>query len=278
MAPPAPRDRRPDPADVELAVALVRDAGRLALRMRGAGALDTTRKTSVSDVVTAADHAAERLVLERLAALRPDDGVLGEEGAERVSRSGRTWVVDPVDGTYNFVRGLTGWCSALALVEGDPSRLDAALLGAVHHPHDDTTWVGGPALPSTRDGVALDPVVDRTLDQACVATYRHPPTHATPAGLAWSHALAPAATVRMLGSGSMDAALAAGGVVDVVVQHSVPDWDRLPGEALLRGVGGVARLVEAAGRRWYVAGAPSAVAEVCDRLAEAGAGAAAPGR
>ncbi len=146
-------------------------------------------------------------------------------------------MVDPVDGTYNFVRGLTGWCSALALVEGDPSRLDAALLGAVHHPHDDTTWVGGPALPSTRDGVALDPVVDRTLDQACVATYRHPPTHATPGRPGLEPRPGAAATVRMLGSGSMDAALAAGGVVDVVVQHSVPDWDRLPGEALLRGVG-----------------------------------------
>ena len=61
-----------------------------------------------------------RRALDRLAAERPDDAVVGEEGASRPGTSGRTWVIDPVDGTYNFARGSDWWCSAIALVSTDP--------------------------------------------------------------------------------------------------------------------------------------------------------------
>ena len=100
--------------DYQLASALVREAGQLALLMRMAG-LQSQQKTSVSDVVTAADHAAEAYVLEQLRRCRPEDGILGEEGASVQGTSGRTWVIDPVDGTYNFLHGSTYWCSAIAL-------------------------------------------------------------------------------------------------------------------------------------------------------------------
>ena len=140
MTDPAPSDLAEDAA---LAADLVREAGLLALELRGSG-LRVDTKTSVSDVVTAADHAAERLIVDHLGAWRPDDGVLAEEGNERPSHSGRTWVIDPVDGTYNFVHGLTWWCSAVALVVDD-----APLVGAVYHPHDDLLYVGGPDLPTT---------------------------------------------------------------------------------------------------------------------------------
>ena len=70
----------------------------------------------------------------------------------RASASGRTWVIDPVDGTYNFVHGLTWWCSAIALVVDDEP-----LLGAVYHPHDDALYVGGPGLPGLeREGTDGD--------------------------------------------------------------------------------------------------------------------------
>ena len=100
-------------------LSLVRDAGQLAQRMRTAG-VEAHAKTSPSDVVTAADLAAEELVVGRLRSERPDDGIVGEEGAHREGTSGRTWVIDPVDGTYNFSTGSDYWCSALALVEGEP--------------------------------------------------------------------------------------------------------------------------------------------------------------
>jgi fructose-1,6-bisphosphatase/inositol monophosphatase family enzyme len=246
--------------DAALAVSLVRDAGRLAAQMRADG-LSAHRKTSVSDVVTAADRAAEELITERLARERPDDAVVGEEGTDRPGSSGRSWVIDPVDGTFNFVRGLTWWCSALALRgAGD------VLLGAVHHPHDDVSYVGGPTLPSTRDGVRLAPLADRPLAESCASTYLHPPFYEGEVGAAFVRAVSGVATLRMMGSGTMDQMAVAQGQMDVVFQHSVPDWDWYPGIAIVRGVGGAARRVTAGGVEWSVSGVPTAVAEVCAAL------------
>ena len=84
--------------DAALAADLVREAALLAARIRAEG-LDVSRKTSGSDVVTQADLAAERLIVQQLTAERPDDAIVGEEGASRSGTSGRTWVIDPVDGT-----------------------------------------------------------------------------------------------------------------------------------------------------------------------------------
>lgn len=242
--------------DAELAAHLVREAGSLAQRMRAAG-LDAEEKTSISDVVTAADHAAERLVVETLATERPDDGVLGEEGASRDGSSGRTWVIDPVDGTYNFVAGLDWWCSAIALLDGDD-----LVLGAIHHPATGRTFVGGPDLPTTVDGVPLERLADRPLAESCLLTYLHPPYIGQEVGTAFGRMAGAAATLRILGSGSMDAVAVAEGRLHVLCQHSVPPWDELPGAAVIRGAGGTTRKVEAAGVTWFAAGAPTAVDDV----------------
>lgn len=246
--------------DARLAGELVREAGRLAARMRAEG-VSASHKTSVSDVVTEADHAAEALIVGRLAAERPGDGVLGEEGSSAASTTGRTWIIDPVDGTYNFVRGLDWWCSALALAD-----VDDVVLGAIYHPATDTLFLGGPGLPTTRDGEPLAAVEDRPLAESCVTTYLHPPFFAGPVGEAFTRAMTGAATLRVLGSGSMDLTAVAQGQLDVYCQHTVPPWDRLPGAALVLGAGGAHQRVTAAGVVWSVTGAPSAVAEVCGRL------------
>ena len=246
--------------DAALAAELVRDAGRLAQRMRAEG-LVAEHKSSVSDIVTAADMAAERLIVDRLAAERPDDAVVGEEGTDRPGTSGRSWVIDPVDGTYNFHHGLTWWCSAIALADADD-----VLLGAVFHPHDDVLFVGGPDLPPTRNGVPMEPLPDVALDQTCATTYLHPPFDDPAIAAAFSRAAGGVATLRMLGSGTMDAMAIAQGQLGVSFQHGVSDWDRLPGAAIIRGVGGDARRTTAGGVVWSVAGAPTAVAQVCTAL------------
>lgn len=246
--------------DARLAGDLVQAAGRMALEMR-AGGIATSTKTSVSDVVTAADHAAEELIRERLATERPDDGVLGEEGTSVEGRSGRRWVIDPVDGTYNFAAGLDWWCSAIALTDGDD-----VLLGAIHHPATDTLYVGGPDLPSTSNGEPMSRLVDRDLASSCLTTYLHPPYFGTEVADTFAQVVSGVATLRMLGSGSMDATAIARGSLHVSCQHSVPDWDRLPGAGIIRGVGGVVRRTTAAGVEWTTAGVPTAVGEVIDRL------------
>src|SRR5438105_11587282 len=106
----------PADSDLDLAASLAREAGDLAAKMLREG-VTTSYKTSISDVVSAADHAAEELVVSRLRDVRPEDGVVGEEGTSFAGA--RTWFIDPVDGTYNFLSGLPIWCAALALADAD---------------------------------------------------------------------------------------------------------------------------------------------------------------
>lgn len=241
--------------DLSLAASLVRDAGRLAARMLGEGqGLTVRQKTSISDLVTAADHAAEELVVGRLRDQRPADGIVGEEGT--AEPGARTWYVDPVDGTYNFLAGLPAWCSAIALDDE---------LGAVYQPVTDELWAGGPQHPTTRNGVPLPRLENRPLAEISIVTYVHPtalpdPRRRVPLLRAVQHA----ATIRMLGSGSVEMAAVAAGRLGVSLQIDSAPWDWLPGAALVRGTGGAAHVIEAHGHRWHVAGTPRAVDEVCD--------------
>lgn len=248
--------------DARIAANVVKRAAELARRMRGEG-LETEYKTSVSDVVTAADRAAEELVVAELARLRPHDGILGEEGSAKTGASGRTWVIDPVDGTYNFTTGSDYWCSAIALVEGSPENPDRLLLGAVHRASTGETWVGGPELPTSvsgpRGSVRLPLLPDAAAEDICAGTYLHT-TRLADDGVtpAWLAASARFATWRMLGSASVDLAGVADGRLGAWFQHSVAPWDWLPGYALVAGVGGAGELAGG----WRIAGPPSVVAEL----------------
>lgn len=247
--------------DAALAAELTRRAGGLAATMRDEG-LTAEHKTSISDIVTAADHAAEELVVAALQRLRPDDGIVGEEGAEAPSLSGRTWVIDPVDGTYNFLSGMAYWCSALALRDAD-----GVILGSVHQPVTDEAWIGGRDLPTTLGGSPLRPLEDLPLAEVCLATYLHPTRLSDPdLREPWLRMLEGAATVRQLGSGSCDLAAVAAGRVGVWAQALVPEWDWQPGAALVEAAGGRVVQLDVRGTTWSVAGRPSAVDEVVARL------------
>ena len=249
--------------DYGLAEELVLQAGALAARMLAEG-LETHYKTSVSDVVSAADHAAERLVVERIGVARPGDGIVGEEGALSPG-DGRTWYVDPVDGTYNFLSGLPYWCSAVGLVdESGPA------IGAVYHPAVDELWIGGRDRPTTLNGVPVVPLADRPLAAVSVASYLHP-RHLDDLQrvAAWQAVIGRAATLRILGSASVDLAGVASGRLGVFLQANLKGWDWFPGAALVLGAGGAAEIVRAGGLDWQVAGNHQAVREVAAVLTQA---------
>jgi fructose-1,6-bisphosphatase/inositol monophosphatase family enzyme len=250
--------------DYELAAALVREAGQLALLMRMAG-LQSEQKTSVSDVVTAADHAAEAYVLGQLRRCRPEDGILGEEGASVQGTSGRTWVIDPVDGTYNFLHGSTYWCSAIALKDSSD-----VMLGAIFQPEEDKLWLGGKAHPATLNGEPLTVFhQDRgarnstAVAELGAATYIHPSWLMDPlCAMPWHAAATSAAALRMLGSGSCDLGRVADGQLGCWFQHSCPEWDWLPGKAIVRAAGGAVDTVHVNGLEWFIAGGTTAVREL----------------
>jgi myo-inositol-1(or 4)-monophosphatase len=245
--------------DLSLAAELVQEAGALASKMLREG-LTTHYKTSVSDVVSAADHAAEELVVKRLTEERPDDGLVGEEGAQRPGA--RTWYIDPVDGTYNFLSGIPYWCSAVALVDEE-----GPVLGAVYYPSVDELWLGGREHATTCNGVEVPQLADAPMSQISVST------HLQPAKIRDEKrrerllaALRPAATMRMLGSSSIDLSYVSGGRLGLFLQAQCLPWDWYPGAALVRAAGGVAEVVERDGLRWHVAGNAQAVAEITEIL------------
>ena len=244
----------PEPDDITLAGSLVREAGLLAEQMLRQG-LTTHHKTSVSDVVSAADHAAEALIVKRLRDERPDDGLVGEEGAEHPGE--RTWYIDPVDGTYNFLSQLPVWCSAVALA--DP---DGPVLGAVYHPAVDELWLGGRGVPTTCNGVEVAPIEEDSLNQLSIVTYLHPTRLSDPhVRDPLLRIVAATATIRMLGSGSVELAAVAGSRLGLWVQIDSLPWDWLPGAALVEAAGGTAQVVAAHGHAWHLAGGRRAVAE-----------------
>lgn len=248
-----------DDSDNHLAQALVYNAARLAWRLRESG-VQTEQKTSVSDVVTAADRAAEKFISQALRTIRPDDGLLGEEGTRHEGTSGRTWVIDPVDGTYNFTIGSDYWCSALALIEGDPADPDKLIFGAVHRPAMGYTWFGGADIPTTRDATPVPDFQDQAPESTVLGSYLHPTNFLEPELRdAWIAVAGQFATVRMLGSASMDMAGVASGELGCWMQNSVASWDWLPGRALVEGAGGVTEKVTAAGTEWSIAGSPQSV-------------------
>ena len=239
--------------DVSLAAELVREAGILASEMLRQG-LETRYKTSISDVVSAADQAAEVRISRRLVESRPDDGLVGEEGARKAG-NGRTWYIDPVDGTYNFLSGIPYWCSAVGLV--DP---EGPLLGAVYYPAIDQLWLGGRESPTTVNGQPVPTLLDQPLSEVSVATYLHPRHFGDRQRVAaWQSVIASAATVRILGSASVDMAGVASSRLGVFLQANLHGWDWYPGAALVIGAGGVAEEFVLSANRWQIAGNAKAV-------------------
>ena len=127
-----------------LAEAVARETGALLRAAYDGPELRVSSKSTPTDLVSEADHAAERLIRERLRAARPDDGVLGEEGGDHAGTSGVRWVVDPLDGTVNFLFGIPQWAVSIACEDAD-----GTLAGVVYDPLRDELF------SAERDGIAL---------------------------------------------------------------------------------------------------------------------------
>ena len=126
---------------------------------------DLTVKSTAIDIATQMDIASEKLIVESILAARPDDGIIGEEGASRESKSGVTWVIDPVDGTVNYFYGLPGWAISIAAKDAD-----GTLVGVVHSPTVNATWhasKGGGAFLNDVTIACNDPI---ELNRALIST------------------------------------------------------------------------------------------------------------
>lgn len=142
---------------------LAHDAGDLALSHFGNLLQSEIAAKGPLDLVTEADRAVEALIVSRLRAAFPDDGILGEEGAAIAGTSGRIWVIDPIDGTFNFVRGGKQWAVSIGLwSQGQP------VAGIIHAPALGLTLTGGAHHIPTLNGKPLPPLASYQPDRASV--------------------------------------------------------------------------------------------------------------
>jgi histidinol phosphatase-like enzyme (inositol monophosphatase family) len=228
-----------DQALLDLAVTVAREAGAATLDWFGSRDLAVDAKTDGTPV-TAADRTAERLVREALARRAPGDGVLGEEEPETPGRTGRRWIVDPIDGTKGFTRGVPLYSTLLAMDDEHGPALGVIVIPAL----DQAVYAGRGLGCWTAPGVPARVSTTAAVDGAYLmsSSYSHWPDSDL---LAVKHA---GAVLRTWGDG-YGYALVATGRADAMVDHTVERYDVAAMPVIL---------AEAGGRFTSVAGQPGA--------------------
>jgi myo-inositol-1(or 4)-monophosphatase len=215
-----------------LATDLAREAGALALRM-GPSAAVVDAKSSPTDVVTAADRAVEALLVEALRAARPEDGLLGEEGGAAEGTSGLRWVVDPIDGTVNYLYGIPQWAVSIGVEDGS-----GALVGVVYDPSKNELWQGVRGSGAALNGVPLACSVATDLSQALVGTgFGYDARRRAAQGRALPDLLPRVRDIRRLGSGALDLCSVAAGRLDAYYEQGLSPWDLSAGALIAREAG-----------------------------------------
>lgn len=222
-----------DPTELmDLAVRAARAAG-VELMSRYGRIQGLEMKSSVTDPVSDADRAAEQILVELITGERPDDGLLGEEGADRPTRSGIRWVLDPLDGTVNYLYQLDNFSVSVAAEDGD-----GALVGVVHNPATGRTFKAIRGAGAAVDGATLhvnDPV---PMDRALIATgFGYDAERRRAQGALIAALLPRIRDIRRLGSAALDLCAVAAGAVDGYFEEGVQAWDVAAGGLIAREAG-----------------------------------------
>ncbi|WP_242886584.1 inositol monophosphatase family protein [Actinomadura litoris] len=224
---------------LELATATAREAGRMLVDKRPLEGPDVVQtKSSPTDVVTQMDRAAESLIIDRITAARPDDGFLGEEGGTREGASGVRWVIDPIDGTVNYLYDLPDWAVSIAAESGG-----VTLAGAVVLPRRGETYTaarGAGALlhgPSGTRELRVSPSVP--LERALVATgFGYSAARRASQAQVLTGVLPAVRDIRRGGSCCVDLCALAAGRVDAYYERGVQEWDVAAGALIVQEAGG----------------------------------------
>jgi myo-inositol-1(or 4)-monophosphatase len=261
---------------LELASETARMAGALLLeRVRHGAEREVTSKSTPTDLVSEADVASQRAIRELLRERRPDDGFLGEEeGESEQGTSGLRWVVDPLDGTVNFLFGIPQWCVSVAVGDGA-----GTIAGAVFDPNRDELFSAtrrGPARLLGADGVAelsardgADPEHepspadghDDVLASAMVATgFAYDADVRRAQAQVFERLVPRARDVRRFGSAALDLAWTAAGRFDAYYERSVKQWDIAAGALVCERAGLEIHELPADGELpWGILAAPPAL-------------------
>lgn len=229
---PADDDRRRLAA---LAADIARESGALLRSWSDRTDLDVGTKSSTTDPVSAADRASEQLISDRLRSARPDDGLVGEERAnDRPGSTGLRWVVDPLDGTVNFLYGVPQYSVSVA-VEDDAGPL----AGAVHDPNRDETVTAARGCGARLDGTPLRITPPGEVSAALIATgFAYDPGTRHAQSRVLTDLIGTVRDLRRFGSAALDLAWLAAGRWDGYAELVVSRWDYSAGALAVAEAGG----------------------------------------
>ena len=246
----------------ELALVVGRESVALARSMRDRGIDVADTKSSAVDVVTAADRSCEELIRQRILAERPDDALMGEEGDDHPGTSGVRWIVDPIDGTVNYLYGLPDWAVSIAAeIDGE------VVAGAVINGSTGAEYAAARGAGATRDGRPIAVRPSPPLAERLVLTgFGYVADVRAHQGSCVAALLPHVRDIRRMGSCALDLCHVAEGSGDAYVEEGPQPWDYSAGALVLTEAGGrfellagrLAETVPGAGSQALATGAPAA--------------------
>jgi myo-inositol-1(or 4)-monophosphatase len=252
----------------EVAERVAREAADLVRRRRLAGVEVADRKSSAVDVVTEVDRESEAMLRTRLATLRPEDGFFGEEGGRGESASGITWVVDPIDGTVNFLYGIPAYAVSVAAVD----RSERSVAGAVVDVSTGTVYSAARGGGATRDGTPVRVRPPAPLaEQLFLTGFQYRQEVRRLQGPAVARLVAEVRDIRRMGSAALDLCAVASGTADAFVEEGLQLWDRAAAGLVAEEAGAVVEVRPGAGGMDCVVCAPATgYAEVLELVTRCG--------
>lgn len=218
---------------LKLAESVARATGTLLMNRPESFTL--TEKSSAVDFATQMDQQAEDMIVKLLLQARPDDGIIGEEGAARESKSGITWVIDPIDGTVNYLYNMPGWNVSIAAKDKD-----GVVVGVVYAPTINGFWSAIRSQGATYNGKKIkcnDPV---TLDRALISTgFAYDLDLRRNQGKTIANLLPLIRDLRRNGAAAVDLCYVAMGAIDGYFESALKEWDLAAGGLIATEAGAV---------------------------------------
>ncbi|HTA70230.1 MAG TPA: inositol monophosphatase family protein [Bryobacteraceae bacterium] len=215
--------------EIAVAVEAARKAAELALRYQPNVVAETKPDNSP---VTAADRECERLIASMLSEAFPEDGLLGEEGTKAESRSGRRWIIDPIDGTRDYVRGNPLWANLIALEQGDE-----VVVGVVNLPMLGNLYSAGHGGGALLNGSPICVSSKSSINEAVLCMSAFDKLEGTPLKSRMLDWMARFWAVRGLG-GATDAMMVASGQAEIWIEPHASPWDFAPLKVIVEEAGG----------------------------------------
>jgi myo-inositol-1(or 4)-monophosphatase len=247
-------------SDLVLAERAARAAGEVLLSYYGRPPEGVDAKSSETDLVSDADREAERVIRELLEAERPHDGLIAEEGSHSESESGRRWVVDPLDGTVNFLYGFPAWGVSIALEDED-----GLALGLVLDPVRPELFTAVRGEGATLDGDPIRVSGRTELARAMVATgFSYESERRARQADLLTTLLPRVRDIRRVGAAALDLCQVAAGRVDAFYERGLKRWDEAAGRLLIEEAGGVVAELDGEPMGLAAASSPELLSELLE--------------